>query len=103
MYFILRYYGAAHVAVLNDETVVDTRFEHLKHRRVVHVVANVFQDIAVRDDTERTEDDPNRNVDLDIRNSRFDDVPRLLKFSDKAHNTQSIPTVFSWLRWNILT
>ena len=103
MYFSLKYYKVAHVTVLNDETVVDTRFEHLKHRRVVHVVANVFQDIAVRDDSERTEDDPNGNVDLDIRNSRLDDVPGLLKFSNKAQSTQAIPTVFSWLRWNILT
>ena len=103
MYFRLRYYGGAHVAVLNDETVVNTRLKHFEHRRVVHVVTNMLQNIAVGDDTERAEDDPNGNVDLDIRNSRLDDVPGLLKFSNKAHITQAIPTVFSWLRWNILT
>jgi hypothetical protein len=53
---------------LNDKTVVDARFQHLEHLRVLHVVTYVLQNITVRDDTKRAEDNPDRDVDLDIRN-----------------------------------
>ena len=73
--------GVAHVAVLNDETVVDTRLEQFKHLRVLHVVADVFQDISIRDDAQRSEKHPDRNVDFDIRYCGFNDVPGLIIFS----------------------
>ena len=77
MYFILRYYGVAHVAVLDDETVVNTRLEHLKHLQILHVIADVFQNIAVRDDAESTEDHPDGDVDLNVGKSCFHDISLL--------------------------
>lgn len=66
-----------YLTVLNDETVVNTWLQHFQHLVVLHIVANVFKDISVRDDTKCTENDPDRNVDLDIRNSSFHDISSL--------------------------
>jgi hypothetical protein len=35
------------LAILNDETIVDAWLEHFKHLKVLHVVANVLDDITV--------------------------------------------------------
>lgn len=65
------------LAILDHEAVVDTRLEHLEHLRVLHVVANVFKNVAVRDYTQGTEDDPNGNIDFDVRDCSLHYVPEL--------------------------
>ena len=69
----------AHLPVLDDETIVNTRLKHLQHLDVLHVVANVFQDVAVRDNTQRAEDDPDRDIDLDVRNGGFHNISQLVR------------------------
>lgn len=63
------------VAVLNRKCLFDTRSEHLQHGRVVLVETDVLQHVSVWDDTKRTEDDDDRNVDLGIWQRRADDRP----------------------------
>ena len=65
------------LAILNDEAIVNTRLEHLKHLRVLHIIADVFKDVAVGDYTQGTEDDPDGDVDLDVRDSRLHDISQL--------------------------
>ena len=67
----------AHLSILDDETIVDTRLQHLQHLRILHIVADVLQDIPVRDNAKCTEDHPDRNVDLDIRYRGLHDLPGL--------------------------
>jgi hypothetical protein len=66
-----------YLTVLDDKAVVDARLEHLQHLRVLHVVANVLQDVAVGDDAEPSEHNPDGDVDLDVRDGRLDDVADL--------------------------
>lgn len=72
-----------YVAVLNDETVVYTRLQHFEHLGVLHVVANMLQNIAVRNDTKGTEYDPDWYVDLNVRNGCFHDIARLIASEDE--------------------
>ena len=65
------------LAILDHEAVVDTRLEHLEHLRVLHVVANMFKDVAVRYHAEGTEDDPDGNVDFDVGNRGLHDIAEL--------------------------
>lgn len=69
----------AHLPVLDYETIVDARLEHLQHLDVLHIVANMFQDIAVRNDTQRAEDNPDGNIDLNIWNGGFHDISQLIR------------------------
>ena len=48
--------------------------EHLEHLVILHVVANMFEDVPIRDDTNGTEDNPDRNVDLDISDRCLHDI-----------------------------
>ena len=66
-----------YLSILDDKSLVDTWLQHLQHLVVLHVVANVFENISVRDDTEGPEDDPDWDVDLDVRDSRLHDISQL--------------------------
>lgn len=65
------------LSVLDDETIVDTWLEHLEHLGILHVVANVLQNVAIGDDAESTEDDPDGNVDLNVWDRSFHDITQL--------------------------
>ena len=65
------------LAVLDDETLVDTGLQHFQHLVVLHVVTDMLENVAVRDDTQCTEDDPNRDVDLDVGYRRLHDITQL--------------------------
>lgn len=58
--------------VLNDEGFLDRRFQQFKHRMVVEIVTNMFQNIAVSYDAKRSEDDDDGDIRLDIRQGCFD-------------------------------
>ena len=62
---------------LNNETVINTWLQHLEHLSILHVVANVLQDISVGNDAKGTEDDPDRDNNLDVRYSGFHHVSQL--------------------------
>ena len=68
---------STNLAILNNEALVDTRFQHLQHLVVLHIVADVLQYVAVGDDPQCTEDDPDRDVDLDVGNGGLHDIPEL--------------------------
>ena len=88
------------LAILDHEAVVDTRLEHLKHLRVLHVIADVFKDIAVGDYTQGTEDDPDGDVDLDVRDRGLHDISELAHKCQEWSTTRWISlTERSWLRW----
>ena len=56
-----------HLPLLNDEAFVDAWFEHFHHLRITHIVTDVFKNVLVRDDTQRPEHNPDRDVVLDVR------------------------------------
>lgn len=62
---------------MDDKAFVNTGLEHLQHLVILHVVTYVFEDVTIRDYTQGTEDDPDRNVDLDVRNGRLHDIAQL--------------------------
>jgi hypothetical protein len=66
-----------YVTILDHKAVIDTWFEHFQHLHVLHVVTNMFKNIAVRHDTQGSEDDPDGNVDFYIWDGRFHDVSSL--------------------------
>ena len=59
---------------MDNETIIDAGLKHLQHLDVLCVVVYVFQDIAVRDNTQRAEHDPNMDIDLDVRDRGFPDI-----------------------------
>lgn len=38
----------------------------------------MFENVAIGHNTKGTEDDPDRDVDLDVRNGRFDNISNLM-------------------------
>src|ERR1700722_3039611 len=63
--------------ILNDETIVDARFQHLKHLGILHVIANVFKNVPVRNNPEGTENDPYRNINFYVGNCGLDNASEL--------------------------
>jgi hypothetical protein len=55
------------VLLLDDESFVERRFHHLHHLGVLEVVNDVFEDVAVGDETQRSEDDHDGDFLLDVR------------------------------------
>lgn len=60
--------------VLDGESLLDGRLEHLKQLGVVPVVADVLEDVAVRNDAEGAEDDHDWDVGLDVRQGGADEL-----------------------------
>jgi hypothetical protein len=57
---------------LDHEGLVDTGFQHFEHLGILHVVADMLEDVAVGYYTESAKDYPDGNVDLDVRDGGFD-------------------------------
>lgn len=67
------------LAVLNDEALVDARLQHLQHLVVLHIVTNVLQYVAVGDDPQCAEDNPDRYVDFNVRDCGLHYIAELRK------------------------
>ena len=63
--------------ILHDETFVDTWLEHLNHLRIRRVVTDVLQNIAIGDNAECTEHNPDGNIGLDVWESRANNISEL--------------------------
>ena len=67
-----------YLTILDNKTIVNTRLQHFQHLVVLHIVTDMFKDISVRNNTECTENDPNRNIDLDVWDSGLHDISSLM-------------------------
>ena len=87
--------------VLDDESFINTWFQHFQHLIVLHVIAYVLKDVAVRDDPEGTEDDPDWYVNLDVRDGGLHHVAQLNEVMNDGEGASAQPrhTERSWLRW----
>ena len=51
----------------------------------------MLENVAVRDDTQCTEDDPNRDVDLDVGYRRLHDITQLQCMVQRYHKSEQDP------------
>lgn len=66
---------------LEYPTFVNTWLQHLNQLGVLHVVADVLENIAVGDDSKGSEYNPNWHILLDVRQARFDGTSTLFMMS----------------------
>ena len=52
---------------LDTESLLERRFDHLLHLDIILVEVDVVQNIFVRDDAQRAENDTDRDVLFDVR------------------------------------
>lgn len=65
------------LTILDHEAVVNTWLEHFKHLPVLHVVAYVLKDVAVGYNAKGAKDDPDGDINLDVRDSSLNNVSYL--------------------------
>ena len=71
--------SGAYLTILNDEALVNAWLQHLQHLVVLHVIADMLQNIAVGYDSQGSENNPDWDVNLDVRDGSFHDIPQLSK------------------------
>jgi hypothetical protein len=66
-----------HLSFLNDETLINARFQHLDHLSVVGIIADVLENVTIRRDTKSAEDHPNGNIITNIWETGTNDIAQL--------------------------
>ena len=69
--------STTHLSFLNDEAIIYAWLEHLQHLRVIEIKADMLQNIPVGYNAKSAEDNPDGNVNLDVRDRGFHDIPGL--------------------------